>query len=95
MNWKEKIAKAFYGADWEIKFRKMEIRNSNIYINENKRMIRRLKAKLPYRKWLGEARPYKREVEFYEGQKKDSENKLKKWMRIRALMKSKKLKKVM
>lgn len=95
MNLKERFAKAVYGADWEIKFRKMEIRNADHYIKENKNMIRKLKKKLPYRKWLGESRPYRRDIEFFEGQKKENKEKLRRWQKIRDLMKSRKLKKVM
>lgn len=94
MNWKDRIAKAIYGTNWEIKFRKMEIRDSKILINRNRQKIQKLRKKFPYRKWLEEARPYKTEIEFYEDRKKDSEKKLKKWMKIRDLMKGKKLRKV-
>lgn len=95
MNWKERIAKAVYGADWEIKYSKMQIRDSDYYIKQNKGMIRKLKRKFPYRKWLGEARPYRRDIEFYTNQKRQSEKKLRQWERVKALMKGKKLQKVM
>lgn len=94
MKIKQWLAKKVYGADFEIAYRKSEIRNNQILINDTKRKIRKLKRKFPYRQWLGEARPYKRDIEFYEKSKREHQIKLKEWQRIRALMKSQKLRKV-
>lgn len=79
----ERLTEKLYGgANWEIKYFKSEVNNAGFYIRRDKKMIEATKKKYPV-SWKKRIGGWKRDIEFFEKQKKESKNKIRRWEAIK------------
>ena len=82
---RERITENIYGADWQLKYLRNEIRNADYYIKQNKKIIEQTKKKYP-KDWKHRVSMWECENKNFQNQKLENIKHMKRWQKLKKVV---------